>query len=160
MIEHDAGLGQITDDEIRYVTLRADVLMHLSDHLPNISTQAFLTALEKSVYQYASGSFEHYKAKGAGDLDALLRRCSEAASQLGWGLWRTSVSEHGDVLVVVENSPFAAGFGSSVTPVCSAISGALRAVFSVHGEPDVSVSELKCFAQGATPCHFHVSRKP
>lgn len=158
MIEHDTDLGQITDGNIRYVLLRADVLMHIGDHLPQASAAVFLAALERSVSQRASGSFEHYRRSGASDLETMLQKGSDVARSLGWGRWHVSMHGRRAVSVIVENSPFAAGFGPSPQPVCGAICGALRAVFTVLGESDVLVEEQECSAQGAKHCRFHVDR--
>ena len=58
----------------------------------------------------------------------------------------------------VEDSPFAAGFGSAEAPVCAPIRGMLGALGDMLLGPGVVVHERACAATGAKACRFRVDR--
>jgi uncharacterized protein len=160
MIVHDSSRGEISDGPIRYVMLRADVLMGISRYLPEEASRVFLFALSSSVERHAVGSFERYQSAGADEFESLLDTSLEVAATLGWGRWARSQADDGRLVIQVANSPFAVGFGASVTPVCSAIVGALSALFSFQGHAHVPVAEYQCAAQGASSCRFLIGSAP
>jgi uncharacterized protein len=152
-MKHDLGAGRIADGQIRYILMRPDVLMGIAKHLP---PGAFLEALEESAAARAKASFEYYQSLGVRDLQEMMAKCAESAAKLGWGTWTFS-GERRDFRLTVQNSPFAEAAGSSSGPVCAAICGVLRAMFSAQGEAEVSVVETQCAAHGADACRFQIS---
>jgi hypothetical protein len=149
--------GEISSGGIRYLLMRPDVLMGVARELPpDVPPDVFLNALEKSAFVNGMRSFERYRDEGRFEgSDALTSTCNIAAS-LGWGEWTVQEQPEGTRLVVVRNSPFAAGFGASTRPVCAPIAGILKALMLVFHGPAGQVEETACCSQGADVCRFRL----
>jgi len=154
---HDTATGEIRDGDIRYVMLRTDALMGLFQRLPELARQEALAALGDSIHENGGRSAAAYRAQGAAGA-ALLDVIVETAPQLGWGAW--TFTDHGprQLALEVRNSPFVHGFGASPTPVCSPISGMLRAVAGLVLGGPAKVEETVCAAQGGGVCRFAARR--
>lgn len=148
MIVHDAQNGEIRDGPIRYLMLRADVLMGIVSELPPDQSAAWLQAMERSAFLHARDSFQQYRSSGRFDGDDFLVRSADVAATLGWGKWTVTDLGGGSRLIRVRGSPFAAGHGSASHPVCAPISGVLRAIALVGYGQDAEVRERTCAAQG------------
>jgi uncharacterized protein len=149
--------GTIMDGGIRYVVLRADVLMGVARELGGSKPIDFVAALEESAFKQSRDSFEEYAAQGRFGTADFLSSASQIAGALGWGAWSVSDTESSARRVEVRDSPFAAGYGASAHPVCGAICGVLRAIALVgYGRP-ARVEEVHCAAQGTGDvCRFHI----
>jgi len=148
--------GEISSGGIRYLLMRPDVLMGVAHELEGVTPEVFLKALKKSAFHHGRRSFERYRDEGRfAGLDPLESTCNIAAS-LGWGEWVVHRQPHGNRLIEVRNSPFAAGFGASRIPVCAPIVGILEAVTMVFQGPTAQVEEIACCSQGADVCRFHL----
>jgi predicted hydrocarbon binding protein len=113
-----------------------------------------LEALARSVVEHGARSARRYQAMGAAEARALLGVIEATAPQLGWGVWRFTDVSGAALALEVENSPFAAGYGASSTPVCHAIAGMLEAVGSLALGGEVRATEQECAAQGHARCSF------
>lgn len=151
---HDLDSGVIADEGIRYLLIRADVLMGIAHHMPGVDPAMFLTALGESVFRHVQKSFSVYASDGRFDGANFLARTCEVAATLGWGSWVANQHPDGSRTIEVRNSPFASGFGPSPLPVCVPIVGVLRALsILIHGS-ELPVIETNCAAQGAGTCKF------
>jgi len=157
---HDPVKGEIVDIGVRYLMLRPDVLMGVAHELPLREAALFLQALENSAFRKAQASFRQYRARGSSTPEQLLAKSFDVAAHLGWGVWALGVFKDASTGVEVRNSPFAAGFGASTTPVCSAITGVLRAMLMVAHGVAIDVREVACAAQGAPVCQFVLAGLP
>lgn len=147
--------GRILDGEIRYLMLRADVLMGLFRRLDGAARLQALEAFAASVREGGRRSAEHYRRLGAADRAALLTAIEATAPELGWGRWRFETGDDGWRLAV-EDSPFAAGFGPAEAPVCAPIRGMLGALADLLLGPGARIAEVACAAAGAEACRFTV----
>lgn len=157
-ITHDLKRGEVIDGDIRYVLMRPDVLMgvtHLAGHNAD-----FLGALEASAFRNSQASFSAYGESGRFAARDFLKSSAAMAAMLGWGVWSTRVGADGAWMVEVLNSPFAAGHGPSNRPVCSPITGVLRAIALVGYGQETTVTETECVAQGAPCCRFRFRLPP
>ncbi|HUN74905.1 MAG TPA: V4R domain-containing protein [Steroidobacteraceae bacterium] len=155
-VDSSQSAGEITEDGIRYVLMRPDVLMGVAHELEHVSTQRFLEALERSAFRHVQSSFSRYQAKQPLSGTDFVASTCQAAERLGWGVWSTGRELSKSLIVEVRNSPFAAGFGVSQIPVCAAIAGILRAVALTAYGVDGPVIELACASQGAPTCRFEI----
>src|SRR4051812_23189095 len=62
MIVRDTQSGEMADGAIRYLTIRADVLMGLAEEWPGGDAQQFVAALERSVLRHSRDSFVQYQS--------------------------------------------------------------------------------------------------
>lgn len=145
--------GAIHDGPRRYLLMRADVLMGMLRRLPDAARIQAAEAFAESVAAHGIDSIRAYFRQVGEDPPALLAATAQAASDLGWGAW-TFVPGRGELLLAVENSPFAAGHGAAVAPVCAPIRGMLQAVANVATGTECEVVELRCVACGAPRCEF------
>jgi predicted hydrocarbon binding protein len=153
----DEEAGSWLDQTRRYMLIRPEALMGIFRGLPEAGRAQALAALEASIFEQGSDSARAYRAMG-GNGDALLETVAQAAPQLGWGRW--NFERRGQTLHLrVRNSPFAAGFGPSTTPVCAAISGMMRAVATLVFERSAEARELQCAAMGADECRFEAQAR-
>lgn len=152
----DEAKGEYRDGSIRYLIMRPDVLMGMFAVLPTERREEALEALAQSALAFGGRSVKAYRDAGANDANELLRVIAETSSQLGWGRWTFSDGEDGRSLqLAIRNSPFAAGFGKSKTPVCHAVRGIFSALAPVVFGEQISVEETSCAAQGdSDSCHF------
>ena len=151
-LAHDPIRGEWMDQNRRYMMLRPDALMGLFRNLPDGAQAQALDALEASIFTQGGDSARAYLAIG-GSGAALLTTIAETSPALGWGRW--TFAQSGRTLHLdVTNSPFAAGFGPSPTPVCHAIKGMVRAVSGLVLGAETIVVETHCVATGAATCRF------
>lgn len=151
--------GAIMDDDRRYLMLRADVLMGIFHELPLEVRHAALEAFAASVKKYGGESARAYFDASEAQPERLLEAIVAYSPELGWGRWHIDARSDEAIEVIVENSPFAEGFGHSPDPVCHAIVGMLQAVGPmIFGRP-VVVIETGCAAQADIDrCSFRVVR--
>lgn len=149
-------LGQIKDADRRYIMLRTDVLMGVFSRLAPEARAAALNAFGTAVRESGGQSARAYFQALGGDARELLRTMADYSAELGWGKWSFGTEDEAQLRLTVRNSPFAAGFGSSATPVCHAIAGMLGTVGRLVLQGAVSVEETECAAQGCACCTFLV----
>ena len=119
-----------------------------------------LHALAGSAAANGGKSLRAYQNESRPTPSQLLEIVSDSAAALGWGRWAFE-SAPGRLSLKVDNSPFAAGFGESVQPVCAPISGMLRSVAEIVLNTPVEVVETACAAQGAGgTCRFVATSNP
>lgn len=152
-LDWDSDNGAIYDREIPYLLIRPDSLMGIFEFLPKTERAAAFEAFARSIAHYGKGSAESYQALGAAQADTLMATIAETAPQLGWGVWNLCRTGAG-LSLEVRNSPFAAGYGNSDTPVCAPIRGMLEAVGSLVLGKNVAVREIGCASCGADMCTF------
>lgn len=154
----DADRGEIHDRDIPYLLIRPDSLMGIFRFLPDADRPAAFEAFARSIAHHGRGSAESYQALGADQADALLATIAATAPQLGWGVWAFAPPGDGLLALSVENSPFAAGYGKSDTPVCAAIRGMLEAVGGLVFGAEMAAKEIDCAAMGAGCCTFEARK--
>jgi len=156
-LRFDAERGEYRDGDIRYMMIRPDALMGMIAELPEDMRPHALEAFARSIRRAGGRSARSYQASGAADAAALLRVIEQTAPQLGWGRWQLDSGPDG-ITLAVDNSPFVAGAGPSLHPVCAPIRGMLSAVGEMALGEAVAVAETACAATGAACCRFTVSR--
>ena len=152
----DPVSGELRDGDTRYVMLREDSLMGLFQRLSEPARTDAFKAFAASVAEHGARSAARYRARDARDGKAgdLLATIAATAPQLGWGVWRFSRTEPGELQLEVKNSPFARGYGASPEAVCAPIKGMFSAVASmVFGAP-VQAEENLCASAGGAVCRF------
>lgn len=150
-----AQAGTIADGPARYVLIRADALMGLFHNLSGADRRTALAAFQRSVHRFGGQSVRRYQAARNEDDPDVLTLVAAGAPQLGWGHW--TVERHGAALsVIVENSPFASGFGDAGQSVCAPIAGMLEAAATITLDREFSVTEVRCAAAGSETCHFEL----
>jgi uncharacterized protein len=148
----DAQAGAWFDQTRRYMLIRPEALMGIFARLPVTERGMALAALEASIFEQGSDSARAYRAMG-GEGDALMAVVAASAPELGWGRWAFA-RDGAKLRLTVRNSPFAAGFGPSATPVCAAIAGMLRAVATLVLGAPTQARELHCTSMGGDVCVF------
>lgn len=148
--------GQIMDADRRYLMLRADVLMGIFRRLGPQARSEALAAFGESVRESGGRSAQAYFESLGNDAQRFLQIMENYSAELGWGKWSFERRGDGQWDLVVHNSPFAAGFGASDKPVCSAIAGMLAAVGELIVQAPASVEETECAAQGCGHCTFRL----
>lgn len=154
----DAATGRGADGDIRYLIMRADGLMQTFAQLPQVHRLPALQALATSVRRNGGDSLRHYQRREALDDTALLELVAQTAGKLGWGRWVFDVKAAGSLSLRVQDSPFAAGYGKSDTPVCYPIVGMFGAVADIVVGASGTVVETQCSAAGADACRFSLIR--
>jgi predicted hydrocarbon binding protein len=149
--------GQLMRDGIRYVMMRPDVLMGVARELSPENAALFFRALEDSTFRHAQASFLHYRSHGGIAANDFLPHLISTAAGLGWGIWSSNQAADGSSQIDVHDSPFAAGYGPSQGPVCSPITGVLKAMALVLYGAVLDVREVECAAQGSSTCHFRLA---
>jgi len=158
-LECDAVEGELRDADTRYLLVRHDSLMGMFARLPAEARRTALAALAESVAEHGARSAERYASELAGEREQLLSVIEATAPQLGWGHWRLERLE-GEIGLVVDNSPFAKGYGRSREPVCAAIVGMLRAVAGLVLGAGARAEEHRCAAvAGGASCSFRAWRR-
>ena len=151
---YDASQGELRDGDTRYLTLRNDSLMGMFRRLPAEARREALRAFAESVAEYGGRSAQRYRATGTAGSGEFLASLEETAAQLGWGVWRFSGMEIGELHLEVENSPFAHGYGASSEVVCAPITGMLSAVASIVLGVPTKAEEHVCASAGGVICRF------
>lgn len=149
----DLASGELRDGDTRYLMLRADSLMGLFKRLPQPARTDAFKAFAASVTEHGSRSAARYLARD-GDAGDLLATIAATAAQFGWGVWRFSRAETGELHLEVNNSPFAHGYGASPEAVCAPITGMFSAVASIVFDAPVQAEENLCAATGGAICRF------
>jgi uncharacterized protein len=157
-LKFDVEAGRCTDGDIRYLILRADGLMQTFAQLPEVHRLPALNAFSKSVARHGADSLRHYQRQESLGRTALLERIGKTAGALGWGQWTLDLSAAGELSLQVQDSPFAAGYGRSETPICFPIAGMFGAVAELFLGKQCLVEETHCSAVGGAECRFVVVR--
>jgi len=170
-VHRDVERGEILDGDARYLMIRADVLMGLFHRLDAPAAARALQALADSVHENGAKSARMYQRLGIGtgqsESARLLSTIEATAPELGWGRWclRFSQAEgetidaSSQLLLRVENSPFAFGFGASSSAVCAPICGMLQVLGEMVLGAPVTVVETRCRAvEGQGDCCFQVEK--
>ena len=118
-----------------------------------------LAAFARSITRHGGRSAQAYRAAGAVAPAQMIATIAATAPELGWGIWDLRLTPDG-IDLEVRNSPFAAGHGSSLHPVCHPIVGMLGAVGPMVLGCPVAVHETNCVAMGAATCRFEVRPLP
>jgi hypothetical protein len=148
-----AADGAIHDGPRRYLMMRPDVLMGMLARLDPATRARADAAFAASVAEHGADSLRAYFRETGGDPSALLAATVGAAADLGWGVWRFEPGR-ARLRLEVAGSPFAAGHGAALAPVCAPIVGMLDAVVRVAVGAEPEVRELRCVACGAPQCEF------
>lgn len=143
----DTENGQILDENRRYVLLRADVLMGIFTGLDAQQKQAALQAFTQSVYQNGNDSVQAYWREIQEDSQQLLTSMMSISAQLGWGAWSIQKQTPDQLIIRVENSPFAQATRGQGAPMCYPIVGIIQAMGQLIFNTDVLVVENQCIAQ-------------
>lgn len=154
-MKHDAARGELLEGAARYLLIRHDSLMGMFQRLPEPARAEALAAFGASVAEHGGRSAEGYRAENP---ERLLPVVAEKASQLGWGSW-TFALEGEAIVLTVQNSPFAQGFGNSSHAVCAPIAGMLQAVASMLFGAAAVASESSCAASGGDACVFRARKR-
>lgn len=149
----DLATGELRDGDTRYVMLREDSLMGLFKRLPEPARGDAFKAFAASLTEHGARSAARYLARD-GDAGSLLAAIAGTAPQLGWGVWRFSHGEAGELHLEVKNSPFARGYGTSSDAVCAPVTGMLAAVASIVFDAPVQAEEDLCASAGGAICRF------
>jgi predicted hydrocarbon binding protein len=159
-LSFDLARGKLRDGDTRYLKLREDSLMGLFKRLSEPARADAFKAFAASLTEHGASSAARYLARG-GDAGDLLATIAATAAQLGWGVWRFSRAEDGELHLEVKNSPFAHGYGASSEAVCAPITGMLSAVASIVFDAPVQATEDLCASAGGGICRFSArTRKP
>lgn len=145
--------------EARYLRLRADTLMGMFRRLSPDERARALAALARSTEEAGADSARRYLDRVAGDKAALLDTVAKTAAELGWGSWRFERRAAAGLALEVNDSPFAAGYGSADAPVCAPIAGMLAAVAGLVLGAECEAREIACRACGAASCRFEANPK-
>ena len=154
-MKHDAARGELSEGSARYLLIRHDSLMGLFQRLPEPVRSEALSAFADSVAEHGGRSAKNYRAE---DPEHLLTNVAAKASRLGWGSW-TFAREGESIVLTVQNSPFARGFGGAQRPVCAPIAGMLQAVASLALGAEATVGETSCATTGGAACVFHARKR-
>jgi len=149
----DLARGELRDGDTRYLMLREDSLMGLFKGLTGPARADAFKAFAASVAEHGERSAARYRA-GEGEAGDLLATIAATAAQLGWGVWRFSRTEAGELELEVKNSPFAHGYGASLEAVCAPIAGMLGAVASIVFDAPAQAGENLCASAGGAVCRF------
>jgi len=152
-LRFDLARGELRDGDTRYVMLREDSLMGLFKRLPDRARANAFKAFAASVTEHGARSAARYRARNR-NAGELLATITATAPQLGWGVWRFSRTETGELHLEVTNSPFAHGYGASSVAVCAPIAGMLGAVASILFDAPVLAQEHLCASAGGDICRF------
>lgn len=154
----DAAAGEYRDGAIRYMMIRPDALMGILAELPEAMRPQVLEAFARSITRAGGNSARSYQSAGAASPEQLVATIAATAPELGWGIWKLSLG-HQRLDLDVRNSPFAAGIGTSDTPVCHPIKGMLAAIGPMILGSAVTVTETRCAAMsgGEGNCRFEVT---
>mgnify|MGYP003753668303 CR=1 FL=1 len=152
-LQFDDAAGTYHDGAMRYILIKPEAVMGVALEMPEDQRPAIFEAMIRTVIRNGGKSAQAYRAAGASDPEALLAVIRETAAQLGWGRWQTELGAD-RLVVTVENSPFAAGYGASKVPVCAPITGMLTAVSGMVFDAPTTVQERACATMGAEACIF------
>ncbi|MET0606628.1 MAG: 4-vinyl reductase [Beijerinckiaceae bacterium] len=150
----DEARGEILDESRRYMLIRPEALMGIFRRLAPAQQAEALQAFAQSIVEQGSDSARAYQKLGASDAAALLDAIAATAPQLGWGIWSFERPTDDMIRLAVRNSPFAAGYGRSDTPVCHAIVGMMQATSTLAFGRAGTATEVQCAATGAPHCLF------
>ena len=87
-----------------------------------------------------------------------LEAVQEFYAELGWGKFRVEENNEEDLIVKVENSFIARGYGNSDVPICHFLRGYNAGLAEALKGKDIDAEEVKCAAKGDEFCEFVMKR--
>lgn len=79
-------------------------------------------------------------------------------AELGWGKFSVEENSKNELVVRVENSFIARGYGNSEVPVCHFLRGYNAGLAEVLRGNEIDAEEVKCAAKGDDCCEFVMKR--
>ncbi len=79
-------------------------------------------------------------------------------AELGWGKFSVEENNENELVIRVENSFIARGYGNSEVPVCHFLRGYNAGLAEVLKGRDIDAEEVKCIAKGDECCEFVMKR--
>ena len=161
-IAFEGEAGRLSLQGLRYLLMRPSLIMEihksLEDALPNGTEQILADAAQaegtalsirlKEVFSYSA--------------DQVLGSLAFMLGESGWGAIQVQMinTDMQELVVKVQESPFAEEYGPSVKPVCHLLLGLFRGVGVALFDGEVDGQEVQCAAKGDAACLIVVSGKP
>jgi predicted hydrocarbon binding protein len=146
----DDGAGGLTYRGSRYLLVRPETLVALQKAIEAALGEraaACLVAGGRAGGGLALRSLE-------GSPREIVERLLAMGGALGWGEFALERVGPDELVVAVQNSPFALAYGAAAAPVCHLTRGVLEGLAELAlGAPAVA-TETACVATGASLCRF------
>jgi predicted hydrocarbon binding protein len=154
--------GRLIFKDVRYMLIRPDVLISLQKSIEaELGPEKCLKIMMAAGNLGGRRSSQRFKeAFGYGEREIVEFMCG-MGGEIGWGVFSLVelAVEAGTMIIEVTDSPYAAVYGPSETPVCHLIRGVLAGLGAGVFEADVRSDETACAAAGAPACRFEVRRR-
>jgi predicted hydrocarbon binding protein len=159
---HTPEEGRLSLQAARYLLIRPDILVDiqkaLETHIPHDAAKVLADASQNDGITMAGRLREVFSYSAEQVLSSLTFMLGEA----GWGVTTVEMLnvENGELVLKVQESPFAEIYGPSVNPVCHILSGIFQGVGTALFESEVEGQEIQCLARGDDVCRFVITAKP
>ena len=153
--------GKLSLQAARYLLIRPDVLVDiqkaLETHIPKDAATVLAEASQNDGVTMAGRLREVFSYS----VEQVLSSFAFMLGEAGWGVTTVEMLnvENWELVLKVQDSPFAEIYGPSVNPVCHILSGIFQGVGTAIFDRDVDGQEIQCFARGDDVCRFVVTGK-
>jgi predicted hydrocarbon binding protein len=148
-LETDGG-GGLTYWGARYLLVRPETLVAMQKAVEAALGERAAACLVAGGRAGGGAALQSLEGSPAEIVERLLAM----GGQIGWGAFVLERLAPDELVVTVQNSPFAKAYGAAATPVCHLTRGVLERLAELAlGAPAVA-TETACVATGAPACRF------
>lgn len=161
-ISFEGEAGKLSLQGLRYLLVRPGMLLEiqkaLEEMVPGETERILADAAQKEGVSLAIRLKEVFSYSPEQILSSMAFMLGES----GWGAIQVQMinMEMRELVVKVQESPFAGEYGPSVQPVCHLLLGLFRGIGQAVFDGNVDGQEVQCAAKGDPACLIVVSGKP
>ncbi|MFQ6016192.1 MAG: V4R domain-containing protein [Anaerolineae bacterium] len=157
-LQYDADKGCITFKDVRYFLIRAETIVDFQKAVEAVVGEKCAEMMAAGGYTGGALSSKRYKEVFGYSNEEIVSFMCGMGAEIGWGKFRLDKldMETKEMIIEVQNSPFAEAYGPSDSGVCHMIRGVMAGMGAGIFGGDVQSEETRCVAKGDLVCRFEV----
>jgi predicted hydrocarbon binding protein len=155
-LQFDPARGALLYQDVRYLLIRPETLISFQ----KAAEEQLGAGADELLYTggFTGGTLSAIKYREVFGLSGAqsVEFMAKMGTEIGWGrfLVASFSALHCELVLVVEDSPFARAYGKSVRGACHLVRGVFAGLASgIFGKP-VDAREVECVAMGSLQCKF------
>ena len=158
-IAFEGKAGKLSLQGLRYLLVRPGLLLEIQKSLEEVLPHEVERILADAAQNEGTALSMRLKDVFSYSPDQVLSSLAFMLGESGWGSIQVQMinMDLNELVVKVQESPFAEEYGPSVKPVCHLLLGLFRGVGRALFDGDIDGQEVQCAAKGDAACLMVVS---
>jgi predicted hydrocarbon binding protein len=157
-LNYDQSAGALKYREVRYLLIRPETIIGFQKAIEDRNTELAQDVFFQGGFQGGQLSAQKYREVHNLDDTQIIDFMMKMGAEIGWGQFKLQNFDiqKKQMVVIVNQSPFAQAYGQSPTGVCHLIRGVLSGLASVIFNTQCIGTEIQCLAKGDEHCFFEI----